>query len=215
MKFVAFSDLHGQYSNKLTKWFMEHPADVLLFAGDLQLNNFDDGTQFLAWLNALPYKHKICVFGNHDGNYDYTLQQVSKYDNITFLNNEEIIINGIKIWGSPYSVQFLDWWFMRPDNELAEIWKNIPDDTDILMTHTPTFGILDKTDDGINAGSMSLFNRITELHNLKCHASGHIHEWGGKCAIIDYPPLKNVMFINASILDEKYKLVNNPIIFEI
>ncbi|MFA5314102.1 MAG: metallophosphoesterase [Methanomassiliicoccales archaeon] len=209
MKFVAFSDLHGQYSNKLTKWFMKHPADVLLFAGDLQLNNFDDGTQFLEWLNTLPYKHKVCIFGNHDGNYDYTLQQLSKYDNITFLNNESITIEGIKIWGSPYSVQFLDWWFMKPDNELWEIYNNIPLDVDILMTHTPPFGILDKTIDGYNAGSLQLRNRIPNLHGLKYNICGHIHENFG------IESTDGVTFINASILDYKYRLVNGPIEFEI
>jgi len=208
MKIVAFSDLHGQHSRKLTKWFMEHPADILLFAGDLQLNNFDDGSFFLQWLNTLPYRHKICIFGNHDGNYNYTIEKSKKYNNIIFLNNESITIEGIKIWGSPYSVQFGNWWFMESEEKLAKIYDDIPDDTNILMTHTPAFGILDRTIEGINVGSMQLCNRIAKLHNLKYHISAHIHEAAGT------KNFNGITYINPSILDEKYRLINDPIIFE-
>jgi Icc-related predicted phosphoesterase len=205
---VAFSDLHGQYSKKLTRWFNEHPADILLFAGDLQLNGYDDGSFFLQWLNSLPYKHRVMIFGNHDGNYDYTMEEAKKYTSIHILNNESIIVDGIKIWGSPYSVQFGEWWFMKPDNELYDIYKNIPDDTDIVMTHTPAFGVLDKTIDGINAGSIQLRFRIDELNNLKYHVAAHIHEGYGM-------EKGTATFINCSILDEKYRLVNDPVMFEI
>jgi Icc-related predicted phosphoesterase len=209
MKIVCFSDLHGQYSKKLTKWFDNNPGDILLFAGDLQLNNFDYGFKFLQWLNKLPYEYKIMIFGNHDGNYHYTLQESIKYNNIKILNNESITINNINIWGSPYSVQFGNWWFMKTDNELKEIYKSIPDNTNILLTHTPPFGILDKTISGANAGSKQLYNRILKLNNLKYHISAHIHEGYG---IIKK---NNITFINASVLNERYELVNSPIIFEI
>lgn len=210
MKFVAFSDTHGQHNSKyLTKWFLNNPADVLLFAGDLQRNGFDDGVDFVQWISLLPYKHKICTFGNHDSNYDYTLEESRKYDNIKFLINESINIDGINIWGSPYSVQFMDWSFMGNENELFEIYKNIPTNTDMLLTHTPLYGILDETISGVNAGSMSLFNRIADLHNLRYSIFGHIHEnFGAK-------RVDNVSFINASVLDVNYKLKNWPIMFEL
>jgi Icc-related predicted phosphoesterase len=212
---VSFSDIHGQYSEKLTQWFMNNPADILLFAGDLQRNSYDDGSQFLEWINKLPYKYKICIFGNHDSNWESIMEQVIKYDNITFLNNESTIIEGIKIWGSPYSLTFLDWWFMKSDKELEEVYKTIPNDVDIIMTHTPAFGILDMTKDGILTGSMSLLNRIKELKKLKYHICGHIHEQSGTCTMNKYLALKNVHFINTSVLNEKYQLVHDPQIFEI
>jgi Icc-related predicted phosphoesterase len=208
MKIVCFSDLHGQYSKKLTEWFMDNPADLLLFAGDLQLNNFDDGIKFIDWLNVLPYKEKVFIFGNHDGNYDYTEDYVAKFKNIHCLNNENIDINGIKIFGSPYSIKFFDWWFMKSDRQLAKIYSKIPENTNILLTHTPPFGIMDKTISGNFAGSESLLKRIDELSNLKHHIFGHIHENFG------IEKIGNINFINASILDEKYKFKRMPIIFE-
>ena len=212
MKFVAFSDTHGQHnSNKLTQWFYDNPGDVLLFAGDLQLNSFDGGRGFVKWIRTLPYKHKVLIFGNHDCNYEYALEEVNEYNNthITFLNNESITIDGINIWGSPYSVQFMDWSFMGTENELYEIYKNIPTNTNILLTHTPLYGILDETINKINVGSMQLRNKVAELHNLKYHIFGHIHEAAG------IEKINNTTFFNVSVLDAKYKLVNMPIKFEI
>lgn len=216
MKFIALSDTHGQHrSKKLNKFLQENPADVLLFAGDLQRNNFDDGIDFVDWLNELPQKYKVITFGNHDGNWEYAVNRANIYNNIIFLNNRYIKIDNVKIWGSPYSLPFFDWWFMKPEKELEEVYKGIPDDVDIVMTHTPPFRFLDMTKSGVAAGSVSLFNRLLDLKNVKYSVFGHIHEWGGRCEVIGYEELKNTTFINASILNEKYQLVHDPQIFEI
>jgi Icc-related predicted phosphoesterase len=207
-KIICFSDLHGQYSKKLTQWFTNNPGDLLLFAGDIQCNNFDTGEKFLSWINMLPYKDKVIIFGNHDGNYEYTLDLVRQYDNIYILNHKSINIQGIKIFGSPYSLPFLDWYFMKTEKELKILYEEIPEDTDILITHCGPFGVLDLTVDGIVTGSISLANRISKLKNLKYNIFGHIHESYG-IKIID-----GVNYINASVLDDKYKLKNLPVVVE-
>jgi Icc-related predicted phosphoesterase len=206
-KIVAFSDLHGQYSKKLTGWFNNHPADILLFAGDLQKNNFDDGKKFLQWLDKLPYKHKVLTFGNHDCNYIYTLDQAKLYNNIHFLFNQSIILEGIKFFGSPNSRIFGSWSFMNTEKELKDIYDTIPEDTNILITHTPAFEILDLTRSGENAGSHSLRKRIKELKYLKYHIVGHIHEGFGAITEGD------LKIFNTSLLDEKYRSVHMPVIF--
>jgi len=211
LKFIALSDTHGQHrSRKLNKFINENSADALLFAGDLQLNNFDDGLDFIEWLHSLPYKYKVMTFGNHDGNFENIVEKAKEYNDVFVLNNESVSIKGIRIWGSPHSLPFLSWFFMKSDKELEEVYKKIPNNVDILMTHVPTFGILDVTKDGILTGSMSLLNRIKELKKLKCHICAHIHENGGKFETID-----NVDFINASVLNEKYQMIHDPIIFYI
>jgi predicted phosphodiesterase len=84
MKIVCFSDSHGQFnSKKLIKWFLDNPGDLLLFAGDMQLNNFDDGSEFLAILNVLPYKNKVITFGNHDCNFDVITKKAKDYPDFT------------------------------------------------------------------------------------------------------------------------------------
>lgn len=216
MKFITLSDTHGQHrSKKLNKFLHDNPADVLLFVGDYQRNHFDDGIDFIDWLHELPFKYKVMTFGNHDGNFEYAVNRTRIYNDIIVLNNDFTVIEGIKIWGSPYSLTFLDWFFMKNDKELEEIYKNIPNDVDIVMTHTPAFGILDMTKDGILTGSMSLLNRIKELKKLKYHICGHIHEQSGTCTMNKYLALKDIHFINTSVLNEKYQLVHDPQMFEI
>jgi len=206
MRIVVFSDIHGQISNKLTQWFFDHPGDILAFAGDIQKNHFDYGEGFLYWLNELPYTHKVITFGNHDGNWQDITALAKQYPSIHILNHDTITIDGIKIFASPYSLPFREWWFMKTEQELRELYRQIPDDVNILITHGAAFGILDEAMDGRNTGSISLAKRITELKKLKYHISGHIHEAAAKVK------LGKVTYINASILDERYRIVNNPII---
>jgi Icc-related predicted phosphoesterase len=209
MKIVVFSDIHGQQSKKLTQWFNNNPADLLLFAGDLQANQTGDyGIQFIEWFHELPYKDKIMVFGNHDGHYMSVINHVinKKYNDIRILIDGAIKIKGIKIFGSPHSVEFGSWWFMKKDDELEELWKKIPDDTDILITHGPPFGILDITINNSTTGSKTLLKRVNELKNLRYHIFGHIHESYGRINI------NGKTFINASLLNEKYQMVNEPMI---
>jgi Icc-related predicted phosphoesterase len=215
MKIVTFSDIHGQQNKKLTNWFESNPADLLIFAGDLQANQTtDDGTKFTQWLHKLPYPSKIMVFGNHDGYYDIITNYVVNnfYDDIVILNNNSYTYNKngneINIFGSPHSVEFGSWWFMLKDEELEKLWEKIPDNTDILITHGPPYGILDKTYAGINAGSKTLAKRIAELKKLKYHIFGHIHEAFGTVTI------GQVTYLNTSLLNERYKFVNNPIIID-
>ena len=95
---------------------------------------------------------------------------------------------------------------MKTESELENLYKIITNNTNILFTHGCTFNILDKTRCGVLTGSKSLLDRIKELKNFKYCISGHIHEQYGR---IKY---NNVQFINASVLDDKYRLANTPII---
>lgn len=211
MKIVAFSDLHGQQSKKLTQWFDDNPADLLIFAGDLQKNQTSDfGYVFMDWFHKLKYPKKIFVFGNHDGHFEYTIDycKTKQYNEITFLFDESTVYKGIKIFGSPHSVEFGSWWFMMKDSELDEVWCKIPEDTNILITHAGPYGILDKTFDGDITGSKTLLKRVSELKNVKYHIFGHIHEANG------IQTIGNKTFMNVSLLDERYRLVNNPVIID-
>ncbi|MEI6873153.1 MAG: UvrD-helicase domain-containing protein, partial [Verrucomicrobiota bacterium] len=68
---------------------------------------------------------------------------------IARLLNSGVTIEGLKIWGSPYSPRFFDWAFNCDRGEdIAQHWRLIPDDTDILITHGPPAGILDRTIQG-------------------------------------------------------------------
>ena len=84
------------------------------------------------------------------------------------------------------------------------MYSQIPDDTEILITHTPPYGILDKLDHsgsvpGAHVGSKELLQRLDHLKNLKLVTMGHIHNQN---SMIE---LNGIKFVNAAICNEQYK----------
>jgi Icc-related predicted phosphoesterase len=52
----------------------------------------------------------------------------------------------------------------------------IPDDTDILITHTPPIGHGDLCCSGVRAGCVELLSTVQNRVKPKYHVFGHIHE---------------------------------------
>jgi Icc-related predicted phosphoesterase len=70
------------------------------------------------------------------------------------------------------------------------------------------FGKLDITVQGEQVGCVDLLNRVEKI-NPKIHLCGHIHEAYGEIKST------KTTFLNASVLDENYRLVNEPMIFDL
>ena len=85
-------------------------------------------------------------------------------------------------------------------------YANIPDDTDILITHTPPFGILD-FDDNINYGSEELLGRISVVQP-QLHLFGHIHAQYGMTI------LNGITFSNGAVMNADYTNFRKPILIE-
>ena len=92
---------------------------------------------------------------------------------------------------------------------MKRYWSEIPDDTEFLIVHGPPYGILDAVMSGEWVGCEDMIERINNLKNLKLVQYGHIHEDYGHELIND------VHYINASVLNLRYELQNNPFIFEV
>jgi Icc-related predicted phosphoesterase len=211
----CIADLHGFYP-KL------EGGDLLIVVGDLTANdnNYDE---FYDWLDAQPYECKIVIAGNHDNGLEGDL--IDCQTNCHYLQDSIVGYEGIKIWGSPWTKTFSG---MNPeckaftvdtDEELAEKWALIPDDTDILITHSPAWGTHDKvmrSDSEEHCGSRSLVTWIANhVNTLKLHVCGHIHEGYG---VYDIRKSQNRLgdqmtpvFVNASHVNERYQPVNAPI----
>jgi Icc-related predicted phosphoesterase len=204
MKIVFISDTHGQHHD------LKLPiGDVLIHAGDVSQRGLPTQMQdFLDWFKVQPHPHKIFVAGNHDfmAERKEKVFQTMIPENCIYLKNSEVVIDGIKIWGSPITPWFYDWAFNRHRGApIAKYWAQIPTDTDILITHGPPNGILDKTTTGLNVGCEELKKRIDQL-NIKIHVFGHIHEAYGETRV------DKTTFLNASVLNLDYRLVNAPIV---
>lgn len=209
MRITAISDTHNKHKYIDTRAFKG--SDIVIHAGDFTSNgNLEQTKSFLSWYSSLDIPHKILVAGNHDFKaasitFDEVLEQ---FPNITYLYNSSVTINGYKIWGSPFSTTFGRWAFMRDDDDLSKIWKTIPSDTDIVVTHGPAYGNGDRVQEAYgrdpNVGSVSLYNKLAKLRKLKLHVTGHIHESQGLY-------ISKWTTINASICDLAYVPFNQPI----
>lgn len=204
MKIDCISDLHG-YKPVL------NGGDLLIVAGDLT-SNFQERhlLKFYEWLDAQPYNRKLVISGNHDKYfYECYLNECIPFrlKNTEYLCDSATEYQGFKIWGSPWTPTFCDWYFMKErGDEIKAIWDLIPEDTEILITHGPAFGIQDQVDNEEKfLGCEELRNAITRLKKLKLHVFGHIHEGYGKVIV------NGVTHVNASIVDYKYRPVNKPI----
>ena len=92
---------------------------------------------------------------------------------------------------------------------MAEKWALIPDDTDLLVTHGPPQGVLDRTGDGRMVGCEELAARLPSLRRLQLHVFGHIHEAYGRVA------QGSLTLVNASICDLAYRPINQPVVVDL
>lgn len=219
----CIADLHGHFP-KLKG------GDLLIVAGDLteteaQLDQFDD------WLDSQKYRKKIFISGNHD---NHLVNQKPKKHQIKlggherekfeYLCDSGTEFEGLKIWGSPWTKKFIGMnphcmaFSLENEDQLEEKWKLIPNDVDILITHSPPFGILDgilnQYDGSIfHVGSISLRNKVSHLKKApKLWVWGHIHEAYGKDLSAGEKACK---MVNASHVNERYKPVNKPVRIEL
>lgn len=228
----CISDLHGYYPTL-------QEGDLLIVAGDLTARDtaIEHG-QFLAWIDRQKYTKKILIAGNHDVYLEKRgldhLKDVFFDLGIEYLCDSGTQFHGtksngevctMKLWGSPWTKTFpginpkCKAFTCDTEEELAEKWALIPEDTDILITHGPPYGILDKaklynkkrcwkTGDPYKCvGSKSLQMQIFSKLTLKLFVCGHVHESYGmepKGGFIENA-------VNASHVNENYKPVNKPI----
>ncbi|MBL7817198.1 MAG: metallophosphatase domain-containing protein [Saprospiraceae bacterium] len=207
MTFVAISDTHNKHPEHLPH------GDVLIHAGDVTSKGSEAQVyHFLEWFSVQPHQYKVFIAGNHDFYFENTKPEIIAKmipENVIYLNDSGVTIEGIKIWGSPIQPWFYDWAFnRRRGTDIRKHWDLIPNDTDILITHGPAYMRLDKTVSGQNVGCMDLLTAIRRTQP-QFHICGHIHEAYGvqKDGLTTY--------INASVLNLRYELMNKPIVFEV
>lgn len=199
---LHLSDTHGQHKN--LKSLPE--ADVIVHSGDFTFSGSEEEAyDFMNWFCNLPYKHKIFIAGNHDMCM-YGADHIDGLSrNVHYLYNNSVVIDGIKFYGIPM--------FMEDcmDGNLDVFINNIPDDTDVLITHMPPKGTCDLANYGKgpeHRGNATLAELLKKLHPT-CHLFGHEHDAYGKTI------KENVIYSNACVVDSRYNLTNNPTIINI
>jgi len=182
MKILHISDTHGVHEQLELEYF-----PILIHSGDH--SNFPDVRgeeeffKFVEWLAKQPHKYKIVVAWNHDWfcyKFPFEARKIFEDNNIIYLNKEEVSIDGKVFYGEPTTRKFGNWFFTVEGKDLKKHFELIPTYTDVLITHGPPYGHLDKafcynTGERISVGSSALQKRLNDLSNLKAVLFGHIH----------------------------------------
>lgn len=197
MKIIHISDTHG--CHRCLSALPE--ADIIVHSGDFTMAvSEQEALDFLNWFCDLPYRHKVFICGNHDDClYGANIDGLDS--NVYYLCNSGIEIEGIKFYGVPMFTE--DCITDRQSQNYAQI----PNNTDVLITHSPAYGILDLADD-INYGSEELLQSLARI-NPRLHLFGHIHRQHG---IIT---MGTTMFSNGTIMNEHFSTFYLPNIIKL
>lgn len=209
MRIVATSDWHGNFP-KIPE------CDLLLIAGDVcPIDSHQEHHQrkwlrgaFADFLNEVPAKEIIWIAGNHD----FACQspgfwRIAETLPGHYLADTEVVIDGIKIYGSPWVPNLPSWAFHAGPQMLQDRADRIPIDTDILLLHGPPYGILDRV--GFrHVGADHVMSRLRQV--LPQYVIfGHIHEGYGRME------LGGIEFKNVAHVDEFYEPINPPQTFNL
>ena len=225
MKICAISDLHGTFPKSVPD------CDLLIVAGDVcpdifpgrqyarnyptvQLEWFED--VFVPWVQKQPCEFAVSTWGNHD--FCGHLKPNAEYRGLDVISDGPVMVNGVKLWLTPWSNSFMDWAWMKPHEELAQVYAKIPEDVDILVSHQPPYGYGDlypNLDTGKleHIGSSELLYAIerTRPSHVVC---GHLHGGHGSYWHGDDWGVLGSSIHNVSILNEGYQLYYPVTTFE-
>ena len=220
MRCVILSDTHEKHSEVIVP-----EGDLLIHCGDFTNRGSDAViTNFLTWFSGHQHKYKCFIMGNHelgtDGgpNRPRKLEIVKsftdKYENLFYLENSPITIEGINLYGSGYTPFYHNWaWNVMRGEAIAKCWARIPTNTNLLITHGPPRGILDLVDDYgevRHEGCDDLLDKVWRLPELRLHCMGHLHNQSHQVEEIN-----GITFVNAAIVDDRHRIIHQPVIIDI
>ena len=239
MRITHISDTHNKH-NQLNGLLpggdlLIHSGDISSLGRETEVKRF---VKWFNDINN--YTNKIFIAGNHDMTFDREqllrdklahFEGKTEYDtecaegkpawleellgihlrpNVFYLENNFVILDDVKIWGSPITPSFGYGWAFNKDRgyDINQIWNGIPNDTDIVITHGPIYGYCDRTNrEGLNVGCDQLYHRLYEVRP-QLHFSGHIHEAYG------YRHTDWGYAFNGCNCDLSYLVNNKPMTFE-
>lgn len=215
MRVATTSDLHGMLPESIPE------CDILIIAGDLCPDFRRDGEHyqqakwlrlvFTNWLRDLPARKVIVIAGNHDFIWEYEWEKhkvMRRNDAFEYLEDSSTVFEGLTIHGSPWVPNLPGWAFFAEEAVIYNKLQKIPANVDVLVTHGPPFGILDRATRRVDAGSRSLRELVLD-RKPKLHVFGHIHEAYGDVK------MNGVQFANVARCTEVYKPTNEIKVFDL
>ena len=207
MKVVVISDTHGDH-RKLG--VLE--GDVLVHCGDFE-DLFGPDDQMLddvdAWFGEQRFELILCTGGNHDLALEQRLMAgQAPFQNALFLLDETVTFHGLKFHGAPWVPQLSGHAFFADRPALTAAWSRIPDDVDVLITHTPPRGALDVSSRGLVLGCEALAARL-EMLSPRLHCFGHVHAGRGQ------EHRHGTTYVNATSVNSHFEIAHPPVFIEL
>ena len=203
---VAISDTH-----QLHREVEVPPGDLLIHAGDFTMfsNSAAAILDFDDWLGELPHRWKVLIPGNHEFFLESDPSRRGRITNATILIDEGVEIMGLKTWGSPMTPLYGGAFGRSSGRDRANVYAQIPGDSDILVTHGPPFGILDQAPGSeYHSGCPQLLDAVRRIKPM-IHIFGHAH---GGYGTFNTP---DTLFVNAALPGEGYGMRNPPHVFRL
>ncbi|SMR53743.1 unnamed protein product [Zymoseptoria tritici ST99CH_3D1] len=212
IRIVCISDTHNRAPGE---GYTLPQGDILIHAGDLtNQGSYKELKKAVDWISFADFAVKIIIAGNHDLSLDsnYSLKHESGWkvlpedvkacrglmrsDQFIYLEHSSAMVHlpekdvTLRVFGSPYSPDRgrQNWAFQYENSVAATLWDQVPQDTDILITHTPPKGFCDESRHWEQGGCAALAKTLPRIKPL-VHVCGHCHEgrgarivdWGDAC----------------------------------
>jgi len=206
---VVMSDSHGKHRDVVIP-----ECDILIHAGDISnFNRQEHYEDFFPWFSSRSARYKIFIGGNHDDMLESEERRefLKRFPELNHLDGNMVEVMGLKIWGSAVQPKAFDMAFCRDREQRERTWDNLPSGVDIVVSHCPPYGILDKNSVGKHVGC-SVLGQALEQRPPLLSVFGHIHEAHGVTSkIFDG---RQCVFANCSVVNRGRKVVNKPQIFK-
>lgn len=200
IRVVVFGDTHEHHRDVSVP-----DGDLLIHVGDITRNSFSPRAiqDFDAWLGHLPHQYKIVIPGNHD----YSLADPAWQKLITsaiLLINNGVELMGLKIWGTPITPVDHGHFGGETASDRENQFRAIPDETNILISHGPPHGILDRNNiSSVPQGCHELLAAVTRIKPM-VHVFGHIHAGYGRRQIAE------TLFVNCAVAGMLSRPIRDP-----
>ncbi len=171
MKFLLITDLHQHHSalGWINEEIEEYKVDFVIHLGDVtDMGTSKDAVDLLSKINS-----KVYVL---PGNCDPRDMPEKIADVAVDMHGKKTVIEGHAFVGmgggnaSPFGTPF-----ELTDDELYDGLKKNASEGMILMTHAPSYGMLDTIPTGAHVGCPAIKKIVDEYHPILA-MSGHIHE---------------------------------------
>ena len=129
------------------------------------------------------------------------------FKNAVYLQGQSYRYKNITFFGAPWVPELSNHAFYVEESELKQKWADIPDNVDVLITHTPPFGILDVCSRGSILGCKHLLGAVKKI-KPRVHCFGHVHHSSGQ-KVVD-----ETTFINAAQLNRYHAAGMKPLVFK-